>query len=382
MTSKETVLYLLRVALGEGSAKGSSLNASCVNWQEVMDVASQQGVVGVCFEGIELLSASARPDMDNLMDWLGQTLYMETCYEEHLKVVRDLAAFYSSIGVRMMLLKGYGLSHYWPKANHRPVGDIDIFLTKEVSGGSPSTCSGQALVSEGVWQEADRLIHEKLGIEVDNGHHHHSVFTFEGVMVENHYDFINVHSHRSNMWIEQMFKDMASGGFEVADGKIENLYYPSPALNALFVARHNAIHFASEKMTLRQLLDWAFLVKACHQVIDWRDFWEKVTRMGMLDFVLAMNEICVKQFGFSDEIFHEHPGFKRKDGLAESMLTDIFEPEDTGEHLKGLPYLKHRTRLWWTNRWKHKMVYSDSMLSTLFAQIKSHLMRPKTIFGV
>jgi len=363
MTSKETVLYLLRVALGEDSAKGVSLNASCINWQEVMDVASQQGVMGVCFDAIELLPASARPDMDSLMDWLGQTSYMETCYEEHLKVVRDLAAFYSSIGVRMMLLKGYGLSHYWPKANHRPVGDIDIFLY-------------------GKWQEADRLIHEKLGIEVDNGHHHHSVFTFEGVMVENHYDFINVHSHRSNVWIEQMFKEMASGGFEVADGKIDNLYYPSPTLNALFVARHNAIHFASEKMTLRQLLDWAFMVKACHQVIDWRDFWEKVTLMGMLDFVLVMNEICVKQFGLFAEDFHEPSSVARKNGLAARMLTDIFEPEDTGEHLKGLAYLKHRTCLWWTNRWKHKMVYSDSMISTLFAQIKSHLMRPKTIFGV
>jgi len=364
--NERTLLSLIRIAV---SGKVEELPAN-VNWTDVINLATEQGVLGLCFDAIEktlsnspLKGESIGLSMDELMDWLGQVSYMEACYEEHLKVVTDLAAFYSSIGVRMMLLKGYGLSLYWPKANHRPVGDIDIFLY-------------------GRWQEADKLIHEKLDIEVDNGHHHHSVFTYEGVMVENHYDFLNVHSHRSNVWIEKMLKDMACGGYEMPDSNIDNLYYPSDSLNALYVARHAACHFASEKMTLRQMLDWAFLVKACHKVIDWKVFWEKVTRMGMQDFVLSMNEICVKQLGFSTEIFHEPSGAKCKDGLADRMLTDIFEPEDTGEHLKGVPYLKHRTRLWWTNRWKHKMVYSDSMLSTLFAQIKSHLMKPKTIFGV
>jgi len=357
--SEVAVLKLIRIAVsGEIECIPSD-----VDWTGVINLATEQGVLGLCFDAIELSPADQRPDMDSLMEWLGQVSYMETRYEEHAKVVRALAAFYSSIGVRMMLMKGYGLSLYWPKPNHRPVGDIDIYLY-------------------GKWQEADRLIHEVLGIEVDNGHHHHSVFTYMGVMVENHYDFINVHSHRSNVWIEQMFKDMALGGVEVDDGKIDNQSYPSPTLNALFVARHNAIHFASEKMSLRQVLDWAFLVKACHNEIDWLDFWEKVSRMGMLDFVLSINAICVKQFGFSSEIFHEHSNVNRNEGLAESILTDILEPEDTGVHLKGFTYLKHRTHLWWINRWKHKIVYSDSLFSTLLSQMKSHLMKPKTIFGV
>lgn len=343
-----------------------------------MGVATQQGVLGICFDNIELLPIDQRPDMDNLWNWLGQVIYMETCYEEHFKTILDLASFYSTIDSRMMLLKGYGLSQYWPKPNHRPVGDIDIYLL----GSKQSIPSVSSDHSEPLHQRADRLLTEKLGIEVDNGHHHHSVFTFEGTMVENHYDFINVHSHASNQWIEPMFKEMAASGYEVADQQIKNLCYPSPTLNALFVARHNAIHFASEKMCIRQVLDWAFLLNACHKVIDWKDFWDKTTRMGMKDFVLSMNEICVKQFGFGREIFHEAPSVSCKEGLADRILKDIFEPEDIGEPLKGLPYLKHRLGLWWTNRWKHKMVYSDSLLSTFFVQIKSHLMKPQTIFGV
>lgn len=78
----------------------------------------------------------------------------------------------------MMLLKGYGLSKYWPIPNHRPTGDIDIYLMYLNSEGKEK--------SRPAWECADKLMTEKFGILVDNSHHHHSVFTYKGIMVENH----------------------------------------------------------------------------------------------------------------------------------------------------------------------------------------------------
>lgn len=356
--TKEVLFELIRISI----TKQTENIPSDVSWADVINLATDQGVLGLCFDAIDLLPLEQRPDIDNLMEWLGQVSYMETTYAEHTKIIKDLAEFYSSIDVRMMLLKGYGLSLCWPKPTHRPVGDIDSYLY-------------------GKWQEADKLLTAKLGVVVDNGHHHHSVFTYKGTMVENHYDFLNVHSHTSNKWIEEMFKNMACGGYEVPDSSIENLYYPSATLNAMYVARHAACHFASERMTMRQLLDWAFLVSKYHRQIDWNMFWQNIKQMGMAEFVLCINEVCIKYLGFDDSMFHTPYNLHCDDCLSAKMLDDIFEPEDLGLELHGIKYTKHRFVLWWRNRWKHKMVYSDSLISTFFVQIRSHLMKPQTIFG-
>lgn len=123
--------------------------------------------------------------------------------------------------------------------------------------------------SHPAWECADKLITEKLGIQVDNSYHHHSVFTYKGIMVENHYDFVNVHSHRSNRWIENEFKTLAlTRNEEYTFDNGAKLLFPSPLLNCLFVARHNAIHFAAEHLNLRQLLDWALFVEERHKDID------------------------------------------------------------------------------------------------------------------
>lgn len=360
METKYIILQLIKNAISEGSNAADSLSISDDQWREIMDVAAAQGVSGICLDGVEHLGQ--KPDFMLLMEWIAQVSQWEEFYERYRKAISGLASFYASEKLRMMLLKGYGLSLFWPVPKHRPAGDIDIYLF-------------------GKWKEADELIHSKLGISVDNGHHHHSVFMFQNTMVENHYDFINVHSHHSNAGIEGVFKALAMKGEEVADSEIPNLYYPSPDLNALFVARHSAAHFAAERMTLRQVLDWAFLVKASSAAVDWRLFWEKAELMGMMDFVLCLNRICIEYLGFDAALFHLPESADLKEELTERMLDDIFYPEDGGKDLEGLSYIWHRTKLWWKNRWKHRMVYSDSLPSTFLSQLKSHLMKPKSILG-
>ena len=270
----------------------------------------------------------------------------------------------------MMLLKGYGLSLNYSVPSHRPVGDIDIYLWDR-------------------WEEADRLLQKKLGIAVDNSHHHHSVFGFEGYSVENHYDFVNVHSHRSSSSVEALFKSLAQDKGRAVRHPLPGgteIFLPSPDLNALFIARHCAAHFAAEKMNLRQLLDWALFVAGHHQEVDWSLFWSEAEKMGMEKFVLCVDAIAVEQLGFDASIFHVPVGCDdfaaRNQALVTRILEDILSPADF--NAKGLPpvrYVWTRLRCWWHNRWKHRIVYSDSLLSTFFVQLRSHLMKPATIVG-
>ena len=38
-----------------------------ISWVEVMDIVTTQGVLGICFDAIEQLDATCRPDMENLI---------------------------------------------------------------------------------------------------------------------------------------------------------------------------------------------------------------------------------------------------------------------------------------------------------------------------
>lgn len=381
-SNEKLLLNLIKIALGK-SMKCTLPNA--LEWNMLFDLSMKQCVPSVVLDGLNK-SLASEPCQDNKgigkmdkLKWLSMVLNMERLYTKHESVIAELAAFYQRAGYQMMLLKGYGLSKYWPIHNHRPTGDIDIYLMHMNSDGKEK--------SQPAWKCADKLMTEKLGIQVDNSHHHHSVFTYKGIMVENHYDFINVHSHRSNRWIENKFKTLAlKGNEEFTFDNGAKLLFPSPLLNCLFVARHNAIHFAAEHLNLRQLLDWALFVEERHKDIDWDYFWSMVKKMGMEKFVLCMAFIAIEQLSFEKDIFHipdEYIHFQKcEHNLIDQVLDNILHPTDEANNGKGIAYVINRYKLWKNNLWKHRIVYSDSVVSTFCAQIKSHLMKPATIFGV
>lgn len=380
-SNEKLLLNLIKIALGK-SAECALPDA--LEWSTLFGLSVKQCVPSVVLDGLnKSLVSAALPGkgvaQTDKLKWLGMLLNMERQYAIHESVVAALAAVYQSAGYRMMLLKGYGLSKYWPIPNHRPTGDIDIYLMYMDSDGKDKC--------QPAWKRADLMMKEKLGVEIDNSHHHHSVFTYKGIMVENHYDFINVHSHRSNQWIENEFKTLAlTGSEEYTFDNGAKLLFPSPLLNCLFVARHNACHFAAEHLNLRQLLDWVLFVEKRNEDMDWDYFWSTAKKMGMEKFVLCMAFIAIEQLSFEKSIFHipdEYMDFQKcEHDLIDKVFDDILHPTDEGNDGKGLVYVVRRFKLWKRNLWKHRIVYSDSVVSTFYAQIKSHLMKPTTIFGI
>lgn len=380
-SNEKLLLNLIKIALGK-SAECALPDA--LEWSTLFGLSVKQCVPSVVLDGLnKSLVSAALPGKGvgktDKLKWLGMLLNRERQYAIHESVVAALAAVYQSAGYRMMLLKGYGLSKYWPIPNHRPTGDIDIYLMYMDSDGKDKC--------QPAWKRADLMMKEKFGVEIDNSHHHHSVFTYKGIMVENHYDFINVHSHRSNQWIENEFKTLAlTGSEEYTFDNGAKLLFPSPLLNCLFVARHNACHFAAEHLNLRQLLDWALFVEKRNEDMDWDYFWSTAKKMGMEKFVLCMAFIAIEQLSFEKSIFHitdEYMDFQKcEHDLIDKVFDDILHPTDEGNDGKGLVYVVRRFKLWKRNLWKHRIVYSDSVVSTFYAQIKSHLMKPTTIFGI
>lgn len=329
---------------------------SVVDWNELKDLVVKQGLDAIALDGIENLPEGQRPPKVFLLEWIGETLQgYEYRYELYQRAIAELADIYNGHGFKMMVLKGYACSLDWPKPEHRPSGDIDIWLF-------------------GQQKNADKLLEKEKGVEIDSSHHHHTVFYWRDFMVENHYDFVNIHAHRSSYELEKVFKELGQDDSHSVEVYGEKVYLPPANLHALFLIKHMVSHFAAAEISLRQVLDWAFFVEKHTDEIDWGWLKGMIEKFGMNDFVSCINAICVEDLGFDATIFN---GVQFNHQLKDRVLNDIVSPAYGTEEPKGLiKKWVYKYRRWNGNAWKHDMCYGESRWESFWTLLKSHLMKP------
>lgn len=291
--------------------------------------------------------------------WIGSVIQnYEWTYEDYRNSIGQLARFYNEHDFKMMVLKGYGLGLNYPVPRHRPCGDIDIWLF-------------------GQYKEADAAIKRELSIPVNTSHHHHTVFTFNGYPVENHYDFVNVHYGHGNAALEKVFKELAMNDSVRTEIDEQTIYLPSANLHALFVLRHTMLHFASTRMSLRQVLDWGFLIEKHGSEIDWSWFLKVLDENHMMDFFRCLNAICVDFLGFDVSFF---PQSQFNAVLKERVLNDILSPEFSGDAPTSIwRRIPFKYRRWQANAWKQELCYGDSRFKSFWTGVWGHLIKPEMI---
>lgn len=372
IVEEEALFALLRLGLSLESNCNNNTDIytllDCKKWRNIFQLSIQQGVNAIAADGLQLLlenpnnkellkSLDVAPLKLQKMQWLGSSLTIERIYEQHKHVMSELAAFYRTYGIKMLVAKGYGLSLNYPVPNHRPLGDIDIWLFGEQKRG-------------------DNALSEK-GVKIDYGHHHHTIFNYKGVTIENYSDFLCVPGHRKNASYERLLKRLAYEESVRSEINGEEIYYPSANFNALFILKHSATHFASTEMNLRQLLDWGTFVLKHGKDVDW-NFVVKVTKQyNLYHFMNCQNALCVDYLGFPLDVF---PAFERNKELETRVLNDILSPEFNKKapegFLKGLLFKYER---WRANVWKHKITFPESLTETLLTQIFAHIQKPASL---
>lgn len=88
-TSKESLLALIREYYIHNDNNNPVIQIE--NWDEVMEIASKHGVVGLCLESLERLPKESRPAKDTLLNLIGITTQLEVQYNLQLKVLRELS---------------------------------------------------------------------------------------------------------------------------------------------------------------------------------------------------------------------------------------------------------------------------------------------------
>lgn len=355
MNQGEIFLALIRLGIDHQTCD----NISVINWNEIKALAYTQGLSAVIIDGIEKLPEGKRPPLNLLLQWIGEVLQdYEQRYEAYRHSIAKLAEFYNSHGYKMMVLKGYACSLDWPKPEHRPCGDIDIWQFGE-------------------YKKADKLLLSEKGIKVDSSHHHHTVFNWGGFSVENHYDFINIYRRKSNVFLEQILKELGKDNSHSVEIDGEKIHIPSPDLHALFLLCHSLNDFAVTTLTIRQVIDWGFFVEKHGSEVNWEQLLEILEKNGMIQMFNIINAICVDDLYFDSCMF---PYIQFDPVVKEKVLREILFPYIPNE--KSHVFFKRviwKCRRWKANEWKRTLCFKESLWSAFWSGVKSHVLKPASI---
>ena len=331
--TEEVPQTLKDLLAGDEARKNQCLKA-------VYQLSQEQGFPSVVYDGLQKVFAQGAYTIEEDLnyEWFGTCLGAEMAYAAQEKTLSFLACFYQHYGMEMMLLKGFGLCPLYPVPNHRPLGDIDIWLFGDLEKG-------------------DRLLEEKLGIPVENDKEHHTIFTINGIMVENHYEFINLKSHRTNRLFQDVLERLGRENLERVQVDRGELYLPSPTFNAVFLFRHLAQHYMGGGINFRQLADWVLFLKRDAARVDWPVLQELVKKSGCEPFYRAVMGLSVHFFGLSADAL---PAFERAPQWEEQVVQDMLSDNATVRGTK----LSDRLARFRHQRKKISLVIQESALMT------------------
>lgn len=331
------------------------------NWQSIYTFASEQGLLAIVLDGIDRVPEKLRPPQVVMLQWIGEVLQnYESRYVDYEKAIGELAGFYNSQGLKMMVIKGYGLGLNYPNPKHRPCGDIDTW-------------------NFGKQKEADTILAKEKGIEIDNSHRHHTVFEWNGYMVENHYDLLTVDANKTNMILESILKECAMSDSNYVEIEGEKVFLPSANFNALYLLRHMLMHFVGTNMNIRQLIDWGFFWEKFGDKVDKERLCDLLEKHHMANFFNIINAICVEDLGFQASVF---PSVQYNSFMKDRVLEEIFQPEFdwTKAHNKNtFKRVLFKFKRWKGGAWKRKLCCGEGPLESFVWSVRSHLMKPSSI---
>lgn len=324
-----------------------STNAS-INWADVFEISKKQGVIALVHDAI----TSKFNTLPRLLKfkWILSVEAIENNYNRQYQVTKELSTLLYKNGITPIILKGFAISQYYPVPKHRECGDVDIFT--------------------GVRYNDANNCFEECGAKVRYDYYVHSHISYKGVTIENHQFCIGIRGDKSKKQFASYLERLC---YKYQYEKTGNARFivPSADFNALFLTMHGLNHFLSEGIKLRHILDWALLLKAEQNNIDWTEFYHWTDKMHMTRFADALTAISVRYFGL--EI--TNPAIHTTSPYADRILEDtLFKSE--GIHNKGYSAWKARWLLIknkFAFGWKYHKIYQKSILCELTKNVFAFL---------
>ena len=292
----ENLFYqLLRMALGRQVCLPHTPNEQ--EWKALYELAKKQSLIGVCFAGVQKLQTQRQepPEMTYLT-WMGMAAKIQQRNEVVSRQCVELQGQLAADGVRSCVLKGQGVGalyrvHENDNDNNqnssdlsmlRQSGDIDVWVDTDEEGALR-------------WVKKYQRV-----LDFDYKHVHLDVL--EGTSVEVHYRPSTSRVPWYMKRVDHFTREKAcwTNAVALGDGMVN---VPSLEFNLVFILQHIFGHLFAEEMTLKQYLDYYFVLKQAHvEGADVQEAYRWMLRMGMGSFAKATMWLLLREvFGMPEE---------------------------------------------------------------------------------
>ena len=86
------LLNLLFISISGGKCDTELFCSMTQNeWKDLLFLSRLQGISAIAFEALDYLPANCRPPKDTLIEWLGVSISIESHYDKHLQLAKELA---------------------------------------------------------------------------------------------------------------------------------------------------------------------------------------------------------------------------------------------------------------------------------------------------
>lgn len=352
---KDTLYFIRLVSSGAGlgAAPVSDTAGTAVtpgSWERIYRMAADHGLSAVAWDGICRLPTAEQPLRETRIRWALSAEKLEERYRHQQQTASKLAARFSEEGLRMLLLKGLGLSRDYPIPEHRECGDIDIYLY------------GQS-------DKGDRILH-KIGAHLYFDVPKHSEYVWDGVLIENHRTILNVRRNRTERELNALLVRLLEK--DGTHGLAPGIQTPPATFNAIFLIRHAAVHFQKEGIVLRHLCDWACFLTRHWDEIDHALFRTAMEDYRMDRFADLMTAAAVEYLGA------EVPGPECEAGMLGRFMEEVLTLSPMSD--KPLPRLFRKLSGPYRNRWRLREVLRTPVWRYYYDTVRGQWNEKFTVF--
>lgn len=355
------ICNMILFGVTDGNSDMELPKLSVEEWDNLLGTASMNGVLPVVmqvFEQRQIESASVRKV---IIKWYAATQNFKKEYQKRVSTMQELAMMFAEASIDVMFFKGAALAQYYPNPEWRVFSDIDFYLY-------------------GKWKEGVDVM-EQHGIENTPYYHHNTNANLHGILLENHYDYVERLNHRQNLILDDELKKLSNEeGRNIKASflgdSIENAYVMTPTMNAIFLIRHMSAHFVSESIPLRMLYDWILFLNSHAKDVDWNRVERLYKASGMMEFVGIVQGLLQKYFSVESPECLVKPLI---DAKTEKVWNSIMYPPSVNPYKKKtIVYYLYETKVFMKNRWKHQIVYPGESYFLLFLRYTWSVLKNKT----
>ena len=316
MIKTSAIFLFLNYCLGK--KVDMSMVVANLDWRQLYTFASNQAILGFCFDGINRLGQEYPDELkqnpigrDLLMTWMGAA---QQIHRQNLKVNMVASKLYSMFRedeLRCCILKGQGNALMYPNPYSRTPGDIDVWVNAS---------------REDITEYAKRHFYLE-----DDIRFHHLETTMDGVPVELHFFPCSMNNPLYHSRLQKWFKRNAdlqcSNVVSLPDG-IGEIAIPTTAFNVVYQLTHLYHHFFDEGIGMRQIIDYYYVVNN-EELLVIRDTLQKeLKHLGLWKFAGAVMYVLHEALGLSEEKMIAPMDEKR----GKLLLSEILNGGNFGQH--------------------------------------------------